>query len=406
MMLVALLVCFFQCGRPSIAHHEKTTLKAPSIQILHATGCNFTQVSYAETLTFNMKVRLCVQARIVSKPSKSAKRINHSSKKAQRSKYSRALKEFDLRLDAGEADFRILVRLRIKVPQWLKHSPRASYSGQFYEIEVEGDPYHADAEGNLYLTKHKCGAHEDVIPELLCSLYEFVTDYRLLFLESKASYIALNGRLRRPDIVVYRWQDSTETNISPVLVEAQFEPLSLPKAHDYCLEYFQQPSVRAVALLKFFRRYADNPFLFQALAILYRRGPDGPYVADAVSFGTAPLIPASLNGSLSAVARSLRVLPGLRPVPHDASPPWRQNPWGPELRPFLAVPAEDFLCDALGELPVLATTARFTASPEAHCTLDLWNAVATLALYQKPWPRDNVLTLAPMLAGVEQDPAG
>ena len=70
------------------------------------------------------------------------------------------------------------------------------------------------------------------------------------------------------------------------------------------------------------------------------------------------------------------------------------------------MPAEDFLCDALGELPVLATTARFTASPEAHCTLDLWNAVATLALYQKPWPRDNVLTLAPMLAGVEQDPAG
>ncbi len=46
------------------------------------------------------------------------------------------------------------------------------------------------------------------------------------------------------------------------------------------------------------------------MSVLYRRGPGGaPAVADAVSFGTAPFSPDSLNSTLADVRRALRVLP-------------------------------------------------------------------------------------------------
>ncbi len=55
-----------------------------------------------------------------------------------------------------------------------------------------------------------------------------------------------------------------------------------------CLDYFRGPCVLAVILFKYFPQHAAKRTLFEAVAILYRRGqPSGePAVADAVSFGT------------------------------------------------------------------------------------------------------------------------
>jgi hypothetical protein len=144
----------------------------------------------------------------------------------------------------------------------------------------------------------------------------------------------------------------------------EFEPRSLQAMHAFCLAYFREPCVRAVLLFKYFPQHPANRSLFEAVAVLYRRGPrdeDEPAVADAVSFGTAPFPPASLNGTLPGLARALRVLP--------AAPPSRANPWPPALRPSLTVPAEDlhFLGDG-----ARGAAGRDGAAPAEDLTLDLW----------------------------------
>jgi hypothetical protein len=64
---------------------------------------------------------------------------------------------------------------------------------------------------------------------------------------------------------------------------------SVQTMHENCLFYLCNPSVRAVILLKYFPRPALYRSRFEAVAVLYSRGPRGaPEVADAVSFDPFP----------------------------------------------------------------------------------------------------------------------
>jgi hypothetical protein len=110
------------------------------------------------------------------------------------------------------------------------------------------------------------------------------------------------------------------------------------------------------------------------VSVLYRRGPGGaPAVADAVSFGTAPFSPDSLNSTLPDVRRALRVLPAA-PCGRPGDKP---NPWAPALRPFLTVPAEDLHFQGDG----LRGEADGSPANPRDFILDLWDKLQ-LALAQ------------------------
>lgn len=73
------------------------------------------------------------------------------------------------------------------------------------------------------------------------------------------------------------------------------ERYSLPRAQTECRSYFKtSPLIRAVLLIKFFGRWANDTVA--SVAILYRRdAQDKVVVDDVVSFGTAALHPTSLS---------------------------------------------------------------------------------------------------------------
>ena len=78
----------------------------------------------------------------------------------------------------------------------------------------------------------------------------------------------------------------------------------LPASESADLECMQIPSIRAVVLIRFGpRRKVDRRF--EAVATIYRRGADRPFVADAVIFGT-------VSGSSECLQK-----PGLQDVYRD-----------------------------------------------------------------------------------------
>jgi hypothetical protein len=210
--------------------------------------------------------------------------------------------------------------------------------------------------------KYYCSVYEDVAQSCSCSL-------RLK-----------SGRMRRPDAGIMISQlsrDARSSVSSPTcVVEVVFtHPKDLETAHAHCLEYFEcAPSVRAVVLIRFsIRDPVDRSF--EAIGILYRRGRNGrPYVADAVSFGTAPISIHTLTRKLLRVQRALRFLhlPRCQPEHMPAENPWLA------LNPYIAVPAVDifYLRDgAPGAPPVMVQGAPNDAEP---LLVDLYETVRSV----------------------------
>jgi hypothetical protein len=180
---------------------------------------------------------------------------------------------------------------------------------------------------------------------------------------------------RCPDGAIYNFPFGNHTR-SPhpsVIFEVEFTHRSLQAAHAYCMEYFQLiPTLQAVILLKFGPR-SETDRSFYAVGVLYRRRPRnmyGDFVEDAVSFGTAHVsddvpIPASVTAALTG-----RIL---APAPQYA--PELPNPWRPDQRPWLTVPAPDIYYVAggrRGRIPRLVPTMP-PGAPDLR--LDLWEIV-------------------------------
>ncbi len=151
----------------------------------------------------------------------------------------------------------------------------------------------------------------------------------------------LTDKCRFPDGAIYNFpfENDTRSSYPTVILEFEYTHRCLSDAHLYCMEYFRLiPTVQAVILFKFGPR-SETDRTFYAVGVLYRRRPRNKYrdfVEDAVSFGTAhirhgvqipPAIAAALTGRI------------LAPAPQQRH--WQANPWRPEQRLWLTVPAAD-----------------------------------------------------------------
>ena len=88
------------------------------------------------------------------------------------------------------------------------------------------------------------------------------------------------------------------------------------------------------------------------VGVLYRRGAQGPMIADAVSFGTRPLLESdTIPADVAPLLRHLPVAPYGAPV----------NPWTPAQRPTITVPAVDF-----------AQAERDATALPTDFVIDLW----------------------------------
>jgi hypothetical protein len=262
-------------------------------------------------------------------------------------------------MHAGETDFRVLVATGVNVQEVMDQiDERPCY---VFEIEFERGPLAEITTGDVYLIRR----YDDVPQSIaVCKIVYYFGCFienndEPFFTTSSRQYGVFGNRMRCPSMAVYPWFLGQQASLSPtVLVEVEFEPRSLQAMHAYCLDYFRDPCVLAVLLFKYFPQHAANRTLFEAVAVLYRRGPPSgePAVADAVSFGTAPLSPDARDGTPPDVGRALRVLP---------APPLNRaaGRWAPALRPFLTVPAEDFNFLA----------GRGGGPSPRDLTLDLWD---------------------------------
>jgi hypothetical protein len=277
--------------------------------------------------------------------------------------FKRAETEFEKRMQAGEIDFRVLVAKGVNVDNAMNQMDE--WPGCLFEIEFEGGASGEITMGDLYLIKRTDDVAQSMAAgNIIADFVRFNQDNGEHFSVSM-EYGVFGNRIRHPTLAVFPRSHGQETLNSTVLVEVEFEPRSLQAMHAYCLAYFREPCVRAVLLVKYFPQHAANRTLFEAVAVLFRRGPRGaPAVADAVSLGTAPFTLDSLHGTLPDVGRALRVLPPTRSLR-------RADQWAPALRPYLTVPAADlhFLGDGAG---------REGAPAEAmDLTLGLWDVRRT-----------------------------
>jgi hypothetical protein len=276
-----------------------------------------------------------------------------------------------MRMQAGEIDFRVLVAAGVKVHEAMDQiDERPCY---VFEIEFEdGPPGSEITTGDVYLIR-RC----DDVPQSI-AVCNAIGDFVNFNNANGEPFVAartpcvLGSRIRRPSMAVYPCPPGpvdVEALLPTVLLEVEFEPRSLQAMHAYCLDYFREPCVRAVLLLKYFPQHAANRTLFEAVAVLYRRAPPsgGPAVADAVSFGTAPLSPDPLDGTPPDIGRALRVLP----APPLARAPRAADRWATAVRPFLTVPAADLHLSPEGDGPPGREGAPAPAGAR-DLTLGLW----------------------------------
>ncbi len=243
-------------------------------------------------------------------------------------------------MQAGEIDFRVLVTTGVDIHEALNQVDERPY--YVFEIEFEGGSSGEISTGDVYLIRRYDDVSQSMaVGKIIRDFGNFSDGNGEPFFTTSNECGVFGNRIRRPSMSVYPWPPGQQYALSPtVLVEVEFEPRSLEAMHAYCLDYFHEPCVRAVLLFKYFPQHAANRTLFEAVAVLYRRRPPSgePAVADAVSFGTAPLSPDALDGTPPDVGQALRVLPA-PPLNRPLQPPGR---WAPALRPFLTVPVEDF----------------------------------------------------------------
>jgi hypothetical protein len=281
-----------------------------------------------------------------------------------------AEREYEKRLREGEIDIRVLVAKGVKVckaRQIICEIPR-----YFFEIEFEGTPSNHRTRGDLFLIK-KNDMPQTLAVMIAGSRFEDFRTKNGGFFSPGQEYGVFDGRIRHPSMTFFSRFQQRESLNATVLLEVEFEPRSLQTMHTYCLHYFRKPCVRAVLLLKYSPPRADNPSLFAAVAVLYRRAPGcTPHVTDAVSFGTVATPAASLAASLPDIAAALRVLP---PAPCAPALLRGADPWAPALRPFLAVPAEDLR--HLGDGP-----------REGEVRLDLWVMLTCVEGFRWPLVED------------------
>lgn len=88
-----------------------------------------------------------------------------------------------------------------------------------------------------------------------------------------------------------RHSTAGDSPIQPrLIVEVEFPQRSLPAAQSHCRRFFDMlPELRAVLLVKFFRRQEDRTFACVAIVYLREAPGQSVVIGDAVSFGSAPL---------------------------------------------------------------------------------------------------------------------
>ena len=276
---------------------------------------------------------------------------------------------------ACKRDFRVAVATISCLDAVIRKIDQHCYRSNFFEIEFKGD--HADNRtvGDVYLSRIEDIAHNMAVQFITNKLFIFGERSGFFFLESE--HLVFDGKIRRPSQAVFPKIQGQTTNVNAsVLIEVEFEPRSLHTMHLFCMEYFRLPTVRAVLLFKFSRRNAEQPHLFTAVGVHYRRGPRGtPLVADAVSFGTDRIAPDALNGVLAAVGRALRVMPAAR---HDVF--FAGSPPGEAFRPSLTVALEDFDLREVGW--------RGEVAPDGDFVIDLWELLEHVTCCD--WPLANL----------------
>lgn len=146
---------------------------------------------------------------------------------------------------------------------------------------------------DLCVTKARYRTHEEILIRIQCQLQaydptNFVACAELMDMVCQGTQYRV---VRYPDTaLVPKTSLAGENPVQPrLIVELEFYR-SLEGSQQYCCDYFQLiPQLRALLLLKIFRRGADRTFA--CLAILYRRVLDSGEitVADVVSFGSTPL---------------------------------------------------------------------------------------------------------------------
>ncbi|EGZ05596.1 hypothetical protein PHYSODRAFT_307825 [Phytophthora sojae] len=242
-----------------------------------------------------------------------------------------AMDEFIQRVQNGEEDVEVLVARDVPSRKWRGglHYRVDCFSAVMIEARYSASGRKVD----LYMTKVRSDPHNFVVTNVNCQL---------------ARYDEANGKMLfvgggNMELVV----PATQQRIDPIrprlVIEVEFHNRSLEASDRYTREFFELiPQVRAALLFKFFRREPrGGPFA--CVAILYRRNDQGGVsIADAVSFGSAPLDAASQDF-----------------IGHE---PLRTLPLAP-------IPAADILSGA-GQVNGTGVPADPAAFPDAQ--IDLW----------------------------------
>ncbi|EGZ05603.1 hypothetical protein PHYSODRAFT_342393 [Phytophthora sojae] len=251
-----------------------------------------------------------------------------------------AMDEFIQRVQNGEEDVEVLVARDVPSRKWRGglHYRVDCFSAVMIEARYSASGRKVD----LYMTKVRSDPHNFVVTNVNCQL---------------ARYDEANGKMLfvgggNMELVV----PATQQRI------VEFHNRSLEASDRYTREFFELiPQVRAALLFKFFRREPRGA-PFACVAILYRRNDQGEVlIADAVSFGSAPLGADAQDFIGHESLRTLPFAPGQVRV--------LQSPWNADDRGFVQIIAADILAGA-GEVNAIGAPADPAAFRDAQ--IDLW----------------------------------
>jgi hypothetical protein len=265
-----------------------------------------------------------------------------------------ALAVYEKRIESA-LDIRLHVARNINVTKWVDSSLcLESYKISSIEIEFEGNG--TDRVGDLYIVKTKRDAYYAVWGELNYALFNYTEGHDILSRYMiMGTDVSLPGRIRYADLMLL-----TSEMKELVVFEIDCQGRSLSNVQAFCLEYFGlMPHLRAVVLMKVMRRRAED-YEVAMVGVLYRRGANGPMIADAVSFGHRPL------SAMDAIPGNLAPLLRYLPVASYTS---RTSPWTPAQRPHITIPAED-----LSYVDAHSRRRKYRNAP-ADLVIDLWSVL-------------------------------
>ena len=279
-----------------------------------------------------------------------------------------AIAEF-LRLEReGKQHGRILVAQRVPLAKWRRSKIALSFGRVAFEADYEDNEVTKHTRADLYISKIPGYAHEVGSSQVVLELGTYAAANGDLLLPGVGN-LHLPGKDRCPD-----------TGLSPCAVHGENPPYprlicdieithrSLHEILAYNAELFAGiPQLRATFFLKVYPRRMGSR-RFGALALLFRRLPEGVVCTDAVNCGTSFLHPSVVRNLPPAIAGVLRVL-GVPPALTPA------NPWLPAVNPTITVPAQDLFY--WRDDPTTGAAMQIPGAPAAAADLSicLWRII-------------------------------